>query len=239
MTIFFMHIPKTAGTSFRFFLRRATEAQEGICLPEINDSYLDYDTFLQESAAISETYDLIYGHFPYHVSKMLPPANTVVTVLRDPLERCISHIKHQIQVSQESEDQGTTITDINAFIASQDPQNRIFLQTLRNLTVKYLSRCGDPNEVYSDADLSLLKAAKNCQKILFGFADELEDFQKKLADELFPEVIVESIALRENTSSDSFSVNDLTARNRAFLEDLNLLDLHLYERLKYGKKYVA
>lgn len=234
-----MHIPKTAGTSFRLFLRRATEAQEGICLPEINDNYLDYGAFLRESTAIAASYDLIYGHFPYHVSKLLPPVNTVVTVLRDPLERCISHIKHQIQVSQESEDQGETMTDINDFIESPDLQNRIFLQTLRNLTVKYLSCCGDPNEIYSDADLSLLEAAKNCQKILFGFADELEDFQKKLADELFPEVIVECMALRENFSSDSFTVKDLTARNRAFLEDLNLLDLHLYERLKYGKTYTG
>ncbi len=170
---------------------------------------------------------------------MFPAEYTVVTVLRDPLERCISHIKHQIQVAQENEDHGDTVTDINEYIASPDPRNRVFLQTLRNLTVKYLSCRGDPNAIYSDAELSLLDAATHCQKILFGFADELESFQQRLASELFPGSTIECNARRANTSVDSFSVKDLTVRNRGFLEDLNRLDLHLYERLKYGKTFTG
>jgi hypothetical protein len=231
MKIFFMHIPKTAGTSFRRFLERSMrERGASVSLRERDgfwsddsESYLDYGTIVSDAGRALRDFDLVCGHYPYHVSELMPPDTIVVTILRDPILRCLSHIKHQMA----HEDQiahPEACPDVNAFVAA--PRNAMFLQTLSNLAVKYFSFRGHPEALARPADLSLERAVENCRACRFGFADEIAAFQRRLDRELFQRE--EPLPTRfENRSPDRFTTSDLTPENWERLRALNRLDLDL------------
>ena len=234
MKLFFMHIPKTAGTSFRRFLERSVRecggavserAADGIWSPD-SESYPSYADFVANRAEPFRNCDLVSGHYPYHVTAFLDSDTTVVTVLRNALERCLSHVKHQMAL--EKQVNGHCESDVNAFLDA--PRNRFFLWTIGNLCVKYFSWTGDPDAIVAPEDLSLDTAVANCCRTLFGFADELPAFQRRLSVVLAAPNAAESSLRRENESVDRFSVGDLSARNRQMLIEQNELDL-LLEKL--------
>lgn len=242
MKLFFMHIPKTAGTSFRRFLERSVRerggvvsgrAADGIWSPD-SESYPSYDEFVASRAEPYRHCDLICGHYPYHVIELLDPDTIVVTVLRNAIERCVSHVKHQM--SLERQVQGHCAADVNAFLT--EPRNLFFLQTIGNLGVKYLAGRVTPNAIALPEDLSLDTAVANCCRTLFGFADELPALQHRLGT-LFAVLGAGAGAgagglpvRRENESRDRFSVSDLSVRNRELLRELNELDLLLEELMR-------
>ena len=84
--LFFMHIPKTAGMSMRSYLAGQYSARdvcpastwpEAAALPEPPSSYL-----------------LVQGHFYYNMRPALRPGTKAIAVLRDPLLRTLSALRH-------------------------------------------------------------------------------------------------------------------------------------------------
>ena len=84
--LFFMHIPKTAGMSMRAYLENQYYGQD-IC-PAV--SWPD----LVRSGAEMSRYRLVHGHFQYNMRAALPPETKCLTVLREPLLRTISALRH-------------------------------------------------------------------------------------------------------------------------------------------------
>jgi hypothetical protein len=236
MKLFFMHIPKTAGTSFRRFLERSVRerggvvsgrAADGIWSPD-SESYPSYAEFVASRAEPYRHCDLICGHYPYHVTEFLDPDTIVVTVLRNAIERCVSHVKHQMALERQV--QGHCEPDVNAFLAA--PRNQFFLQTIGNLGVKFLAGREDPDLIVLPEELSLDTAVANCCRTLFGFADEMSALQCRLGTLLSVASVGGLSVRRENESRDRFSVSDLRARNRELLCELNELDLLLEELMR-------
>jgi hypothetical protein len=86
-TLYFLHIPKTAGMS----------------LVSILDNYFDYDSILLERDWYDlittlprdfSRYRLIRGHFGYSINRILPKKPIFMTMLREPVERTISDYEH-------------------------------------------------------------------------------------------------------------------------------------------------
>jgi hypothetical protein len=236
MRLFFMHIPKTAGTSFRRFLERSVREQgarvsertrDGIW-SEDSESYVSYDEFVSEAGARLRDFELVCGHYPYHVTELLPSGVVVVTVLRDPLARCLSHVKHQMALERQTQ-QGTEL-DVNAFLAA--PRNEMFLQTIGNLAVKYFAGRAHPDAPVRERTLSLDLAVARCLRSHFGFSDELDAFQERLSADLFGGRAARMRLDLENRSEDRFEVGDLTPANRDHLRRLNALDLLLDELMR-------
>jgi len=77
--LIFVHVPKTAGSSFAYYLSRlynhARDTEK-----YWRGEYTDRNIF--------ESYDLIYGHFHYSKYKYLN--RPLITLLRNPVERVIS-----------------------------------------------------------------------------------------------------------------------------------------------------
>jgi hypothetical protein len=84
---YFLHIPKTAGTSFMALLHAQYEVAT-IC-----PAYLWRDLLQIPKEQLSE-YQLFRGHFYAYLEPYLQHSLRVITFLRDPIARSLSHYAH-------------------------------------------------------------------------------------------------------------------------------------------------
>ena len=82
-----MHIMKTGGTALTTALARlCTAANAGESVTEI---FLDQ--FVTRDPKQWNDVGFVTGHLPWEVRELLPPATRAVTILRDPVDRTLSH----------------------------------------------------------------------------------------------------------------------------------------------------
>lgn len=92
--IFFCHIPKTAGTALRNALESAFSQNETVPnLKMIEDNGAKYPDLSDAAEALSAKTRLFLGHYPFSAKSYLQGAFTVV-ILREPVARTVSHLKH-------------------------------------------------------------------------------------------------------------------------------------------------
>jgi len=224
-----MHIPKTAGSAFRNYLERwvrengetsARRSSDGIW-SELSESYPSYTDFFSEASREYRSAALVSGHYPYEARTVLPPETEVVTVFRKPVERVLSHVKHQMALERQTAAREVE-DDVNGFL--DNPRNEMFLHTIGNLQLKYLCRAGDPDDVVGDRELRVDTALEVALRCRFGFNDELREFCVRLARDLFSSPIPVLSSPFENRSGDGFSVSQLSPRNRALVRELTQLE---------------
>lgn len=83
----FVHIPKTAGSSFtNVLITLIGQDKFRVLLPDILQGFkkVDFDI---------NSYNGISGHFPYEISKLISKPILLLTFLRDPVSRSLSHYK--------------------------------------------------------------------------------------------------------------------------------------------------
>jgi hypothetical protein len=85
--LYFLHIPKTAGTSFIAMLHNHYHA-ETVC-----PAYL-WHQLLRMPHTQRSTYRLYRGHFYAYLNRVIDQPLHVITFLRDPIERSLSHYHH-------------------------------------------------------------------------------------------------------------------------------------------------
>lgn len=116
----FVHIMKTAGTSFRNYLQktnpgRVYPSQQQLAENPKKGWYLTADEFLKylerqkASGFCPDDYQFYFGHFPYALSKELDFDVRVAVVLRDPVSRSLSMIKHRKRANPERFEQLTDV----------------------------------------------------------------------------------------------------------------------------------
>jgi len=99
-TFFFIHIPKTAGTSFKKMFESEFDLDE--IYPNEQDVlknnglYPNINTVVNNKDRIEKT-KLLLGHYPYITGKVLGKNANIITFLRDPIKRVISNIYHMKQ----------------------------------------------------------------------------------------------------------------------------------------------
>jgi hypothetical protein len=132
--LFFMHIPKTAGTSMRLFLE-TQYADRDICLDEGWHSLANLDQISGKS--------LIRGHFQYNLRQALASNCKVLTVLRDPIARTLSSLKHlQRDATFAPEHSLTTGKTLGQIIRMPE-----VMRTQRNIHAAYLCASTPPARV--------------------------------------------------------------------------------------------
>jgi hypothetical protein len=109
-TILFMHIPKTAGTAFREAMIENYKYSQVAYLyphpPGLLVSNLGLLPLEQRAR-----FRIVMGHFQYGIHEFLPQQSTYVTIVRDPVERVVSHYHYLRQTQPEiTFDGGVTLS---------------------------------------------------------------------------------------------------------------------------------
>ena len=96
-TLFFVHVMKTGGTTFRRRLVREFGAHAVFRLAELDPPEREPNVQLEYLASLSPKrlagIKAFSGHFPFFATELVPRPSHVVTILRDPVERTISYLK--------------------------------------------------------------------------------------------------------------------------------------------------
>jgi hypothetical protein len=94
---FFVHLQKTAGTSLILRLRERLAPPLVYPNPSdgpVVDSVLSVDHLLARWEARHDEIRIVTGHFPLCTADLLGEGFTTLTVLRDPVERTLSYLRH-------------------------------------------------------------------------------------------------------------------------------------------------
>ena len=94
---FFMHIPKTAGTTFRKMLHR--QAPKNYMWPDQQFLRENGNRYPSRKQLVSDykselNHPILIGHYGMDLLTVLPEDVIILTFVRNPYERILSHIKH-------------------------------------------------------------------------------------------------------------------------------------------------
>lgn len=94
----FVHIPKTAGASLYGHLHRHYGEGNILFVPGISPSQISYQIAEAVAGTKPGTYGAVAGHAPYGLHQIYD-ALDYVTVLRDPIDRIVSHYEYSKTVN--------------------------------------------------------------------------------------------------------------------------------------------
>lgn len=200
----FLHVPKTAGVTLHSLLQQNFKIEETFVFRQFsNTGQFDY---LPKRVSRVFGYNFVSAHFPFwyfQKNDLRFGQNYIVTVLRDPIERVISH---------------WTYINSRRNLKDMEPLQSP-LDVHPNIMCKMFA--SDPNLTGEE----LLKSSiENLQKINFIiFQDDFENGVKALFAKLnFP--IPQTIPVLNPSSKIEVSVETIKK-----IKELNALDIQLYE----------
>jgi hypothetical protein len=224
---FLAHMQKTAGTTLRDRLR-ATFPEDEI-YPNRSDGS-DARVSVISVAHLRERWQvrgrqirLLTGHFPVRTVELLGVPFVTITILRHPVERTLSFLRHQAERRQRGATEDTPLVEIyeDRFRFEHMIQNHM-VRTLSLSPTEMLAHDGVLTPVpYTRERLELAKEAL-AKLDLFGLQDRFEEFCDELGDRYGLDV---GGPLRSNTTGPADVPDGFTDR---IAED-NALDMALYE----------
>ena len=238
--IFFFHIPKTAGSTLRNLLREHF-APTYVC------PTWSWTTLLDLDKAELARYKLFQGHYYGQSGFVISQPCFSFTILRDPIERALSHYGHVVRDPEHYLHQrAMALGSLDAYL--EDPVTKM---TVSNFQARMLALDVDIEAVYKELtdeqkatwfleqfvetnefgmnEQELLAAAKMKLETFdfFGVTERLSEAIALLCYKLswkYPEKIMD---LNVNTSRPKRG--DVAQSTIAKLEQLNAVDIALYE----------
>ncbi len=227
---FFVHVMKTAGTTFVRQLQQQFPAESiypsrGIDWTSPNDveAYINIPRLLALSAERRSQVQIYTGHFPFMVCDLLDPELVTLTVLRDPIDRTISVLKQFKRREARFRD-----SSLEA-IYDDRPIFRFFVE---NHQTKVFSLAPEDNEVAINCGLTIddaryARARENLARVdVIGFTEMYDDFVDEVRSRFgwWPAGVDREV--RANVSTEDWDVEP------AFRERIaadNAYDVRLYE----------
>jgi hypothetical protein len=120
--LYFLHIPKTAGSSVGHWLARQFQAEQIFPPWMLDDLHLTSPEDLKQ-------YSLFRGHFRRYLHERLGPDLRTVTILRDPVARTLSHWHHFMNDADERNHYHVHQQSFADFVA--DERNRPLIENFQ------------------------------------------------------------------------------------------------------------
>jgi hypothetical protein len=240
MQIYFLHIPKTAGSSVREMLRMNYHGKVCPCW--------NYDDLASSSEACIEKYDVIAGHFGISLLNLFDRHPLTLTFLRHPISRTLSHFMHVKRESNHPYHKYVIDMDLSDFLT--DPitlplvynfQSRYmsFRQTGFDCLSRFPSACSKPGHLsvtwelmsYGMSDMDIMDLSlRSLDKISFvGFVEDFDDSMARLIRLLG---IKNYDIPKMNVSTNIADLANVTSTVRDRILELNQIDMNLYDVAK-------
>lgn len=217
MGCIFLHIPKTGGTTFRKLLsqsgigKQVYPSQSELLLN--NGKYLPFNKFIVLPKFTEGKRSIYSGHYRYteFINENLDTKYEFLTILRNPVDRVISHIYHLKKHNPKYTD----------FTTHEILHSNINLFT--NLQAKYLGY--NPKLKNLSETISNLQAIKNV-----GILDRFDNFIDKINDTF--NISIKDRDQRYNVQSTT--KKDISTEDLDLIIKRNRIDLILYNYAKYN-----
>lgn len=225
---FVAHMQKTAGTTLRDRLRNTYREEQiypnGSDGPDGRISVISVSHLQERWKVRGEGIRLLTGHFPVRTPEVLEPRAdfVTVTILRDPVERILSFLRHQAERRQRGAEPDTPLWEIYSDRTRFDLMIHNHMTRILSLTPEEFVP-GDGVLVTVPYDEARLEMAKEALAglDLFGLQHQLDEFCTQLAERYGLDV---GEPTRSNTTERDDVPDGLVER---ILED-NALDVELY-----------
>ena len=223
--LIFDHIPKCAGSALGAFLKLHYPDRK-VFTTKGSGPLESVEQFRQLPEAKRHSFELLKGHFTGHLIDCAHPDCLVVTVLREPVDRIVSHYyfakeKPTHYLHEQIHSDNLSLKDYVESGISHELQNHYTLH-FSGFSVEDAER---------DPEGAITKAYECLRGYdLVGFQDELPAFVGKLSQLVglrfpFPEKKVNVTQVRKNVRE----IDDVALEA---IEKANALDLELYRRIR-------
>ena len=209
----FMHIPKTAGTTFRHMLTKHFREED--TYPTDFHLMVNKGKYIKQQILIENRKDLlvkplIVGHYNVRLIPHLKPDVNTIVFLREPMARIKSHIKHIIQKEPNFEH-----GDPNKIIEAR-------FEILANLQARILG--------YNKRKPNIEQVLENLEKITFvGLTEDFENSIQKLNKKFSWKL--EYVQQRMNVSTNQIEL-DINPGLLARLQEKIQPEIEVYKRAK-------
>ena len=235
--LYFLHIPKTSGTSLSSVRRRAYPMHRS--LNGLRQHVVANETMLR-------SYDCIDGHLAWLPDHLLQPGTLRCTVLRDPIARTISHMfmfQHEVMGNKpdyrklgEEEKEALRRGDFLRILQSKQFRTRYDNVQCRHLSrVKISQPIGSTSLKIPPDKSDFIAAQQHLQAINFvGLTERLDDTTRMIGAAIglsVNEAPKKNINPRTNdASTSSISLFDASQQQEILqiIEDINRYDIELY-----------
>lgn len=220
--VYFVHIPKTAGTSFRLMLNESFSENE--IFPNLNDIRLNDGLYpnIENIYTLSKerllALKLINGHYPLSMVDHWKLPLKAVTFFREPTARVISHINHLKK------------NDKNCIALSKEEIYEKHRSTLINLQLRSLKCSAYPNAGGLNYDAKRFNEKKLISALAmydaFGVVEHFAESIHWIAQVLNIEI---GTPKHKNKSE---SKNDISEALRKRIKSDSTLEIEAYELIK-------
>jgi hypothetical protein len=218
--IIFLHIPKAAGTTLNGIINQQYTRDTIFNLKGINDK----DNFDKLCASKKDKIRILRGHMAFGLHNFLSYPCTYFTLLRNPIERVISHyyyIRNNPHYKRHKIAQAKSIED---YLMSQEEK----FNDLSNLQTKLL--CGTSQVNWSN-EIEVLEMAKFNLENYFAVVGITEKFDETMLILQYNFDWNIPVYIRQNVSKNSYP-SGIYEQTLKIIKCFNSLDIELYEYAK-------